>query len=59
MKNLQGSTPVIYKKEGKKYNFILEVSNGYISVKAIDKLARKCSFINNLNFCLNVKWTKI
>lgn len=53
MKNLQGSTPVIYKKEGQKYNFIVEVSNGYFSVKAIDNSVQKCSFINNLNCILS------
>jgi hypothetical protein len=53
MRNLQESMPVIYKRGGQKYNFIAEALNGCFSVKAIDKLARKCSFINNLNYILS------
>jgi len=45
---------VIYKKEGQKYNFIVEAFDGCFSAKAIDKLARKCSFINNLNLEVDI-----
>lgn len=53
MRNLQGSMPVIYEKEGQKYNFMIEACNGYFSVKAVDKLTQNCSFINNLNYILS------
>jgi len=45
---------VIYKKEGQKYNFIAEAFDGCFSAKAIDKLARKCSFIDNLNLEVDI-----
>ena len=53
MRNLQESTPVLYEKEGQKYNFIAEAVDGGFSIKATDKLIQKCSFINNLNYILS------
>jgi len=38
MRNLQESMPVLYEKEGQKYNFIAEAVDGGFSIKAIDKL---------------------
>ena len=44
---------MLYRKEGQRYNFIVEALDGCFSVEAIDKLTRKCSFINNLNYILS------